>query len=390
MVNSAAHALDRRSVVGTVDAAGDVVVSASDTATIDAHTTALRRGLADERRRRRDPEPASSARCSTTTTSRATRARSSCTSATRCAPTTAPSTSSWARTPRSTSTRPRRTTPTTATGSRSSEPNLITDARRVRGAVDARHGARSNDGLTGAPTATSGSIDHNDVRSEVARVDHGHAGHRGRRRHASRALEAASLSPSTTASSQTWEGNGAVIVTNVVLSSAGPGSRARRSTPASVVGRRRQHRRRSTATATSKIEGFDKSLRRRRRCSTRSAGSRRTSSSTRRRAARRPADLERVRRRADAVRRAGVDPRHASPSTGDVIGDRHPGRAADGDGRQRGHSPTPSSTRCCSSGSATDGVSRRRRARLEQGQHPGEGVHRVHRRGRARSTRAAT
>ena len=115
MVNSAARA---RVDASTVDAGerrvGDRVGRGGDRRDHDA----VLRGLADERRRRRDPQPVRRRADGRLPVHEPLGNAAACTSATRSAPTTAPCIASWARTRCSTSTRPSRTTRTSATGSR--------------------------------------------------------------------------------------------------------------------------------------------------------------------------------------------------------------------------------------------------------------------------------
>ncbi len=110
----------------------------------------------------------------------------------------------------------RRTTRTSATGSRS-EPNLITDALAYA-ALSRSARCSTKDGLAGSADSYFGLIDHNDLRSEVRAYITGTPVAAGGVV-AVGATEAATLRVRRQPRADVG-GPGAVIVTNVVLSSA--------------------------------------------------------------------------------------------------------------------------------------------------------------------------
>ncbi len=99
-----------------------------------------------------------------------------------------------------------------------SETNLISDSVAYA-ALSALGTVLKKDGLTGGASSYFGLVDHNDLRSEVrAYIVDTPSPPVGSV--SVTALETASCSASDDSLVQTWEGFGAVIVTNVVLSSA--------------------------------------------------------------------------------------------------------------------------------------------------------------------------
>ncbi|HEY3484643.1 MAG TPA: hypothetical protein VGK49_04625, partial [Ilumatobacteraceae bacterium] len=138
-----------------------------------------------------------------------------------------------------------------------SETNLITDAVAYA-ALSALGPVLDRDGLTGAAASYFGLIDYNDLRSEV-RASITATPVRAGGVVSVIALEKATLSAADESLVKTWEGFGAVIVTNTVLASARAWIEAPIVTSGGVVVNA-ENTAALTASATSKIEGFDKTF----------------------------------------------------------------------------------------------------------------------------------